>query len=82
MASAESAGEGDSLITPFIIKPGYLPEQPASHVPGESARHFLRDAGQSYSAEMSERKAIGSPFRTWVSRSEDKRKGRRERSRP
>lgn len=32
------AGAGDSLITPFVIKPGYLPEQPASHVPGESAR--------------------------------------------
>lgn len=76
LASAESAGESDSLITPFIIKPGYLPEQPASHVPGESARHFHRDSGRSYSAEISERKAIGSPFRTWVSRSEDKRKGR------
>lgn len=82
LACAESAGESDSLITPFVIKPGYLPEQPASHVPGESARHFLGDSGRSYSAEISERKAIGSPFPTWASRSEDKRKERRERSRP
>lgn len=81
-ASTESAGESDSLITPFIIKPGYLPEQPASHVPSESARHFHGDSGRSYSAEISERKAIGSPFRTRVSRSEDERKEGRERSRP
>lgn len=82
LASIESAGESDSLITPSIIKPGYLPEQPASHVPGESARHFLGASGRSYSAEISERKAIGSPFRTWASSCEDKRKERRERSRP
>lgn len=75
LAFAESASGSDSLIIPFIIKPGYLPEQPVSHVPGESATHFLGVSGNgSYSAEMTEEKAIGSPFRTWVSRSKDKRK--------
>lgn len=62
-AFAESASGSDSLIIPFIIKPGYLPERPASHVPGESATHFLGVSGNgSYSAEMTEEKAIGSPF--------------------
>lgn len=44
-------------------------------MPGESATHFLGVSGNgSYSAEMTEEKAIGSPFWTWVSRSKDKRK--------
>lgn len=70
------------LITAFVIKPGYLPEQPSSHVPGESATHFLRDSARFYSMEVGEREAIGSPFPTRVSRSEGKRKERRERRRP
>lgn len=62
LAFVESASESNLLIILTIVKPGYLPEQPESHGPGERATHFFGVSGRSYPAEITDEKAIRSPF--------------------
>lgn len=41
LAFIEIASGSNWLIFLFVIKPGYLPEQPRSHGPGERAAHLV-----------------------------------------
>lgn len=41
LALTEIASGSNWLIFLFVIKPGYLPEQPGSHGPGERAAHLV-----------------------------------------
>lgn len=84
LALIEIASESYWLIFLFVIKPGYLPEQPASHGPGEGAAHLDKslwlvcpcrnNCGEADQVRFS-------PLRTWVKRGEDRRKEKEERGR-
>lgn len=62
LALIEIASESNWLIFLFVIKPGYLPEQPESHGPGERATHLFGVSGWSRPAETTEEKPIRSGF--------------------
>lgn len=62
LALIEIATESNWLIFLFVIKPGYLPEQPESHGPGERATHLFGVSRWSHSAEIAEEKPIRSGF--------------------
>ncbi len=62
LALIEIASESSWLIFLFVIKPGYLPEQPESHGPGERATHLFGVSGWSHPADITEEKPIRSGF--------------------
>lgn len=62
LALVEIASGSKRLIFLFVIKPGYLPEQPESHGPGERATHLFGVSGWSRPAEITEEKPVRSGF--------------------
>lgn len=62
LALIEIASKRSWLIFLFDNKPGYLPEQPGSHGPGERAAHSVGVSGWSPPAEITEEKPVSSGF--------------------
>lgn len=82
LALIEIASGSNWLIFLFVIKPGYLPEQPERRGPGERATRRFRVPGRSHpyrdNAGAADQVRF-SPFRTWVNRGEGSREERGER---
>lgn len=75
LALIEIASGSNWLIFLFVIKPGYLPEQPGSHGPGEKAAHLFGVLSRWDNWAEADQVRF-SPFQTWVNRGEDRRKKR------